>query len=245
MPEQSALRDTGPPEVGSTSESEEMYLITVARAVEEGTPEPVPVGVIAEALAHSPTSVNEKIRKLADRNLLAYEPYHGVRLTRDGRIVAARVLRTRRLWATFLANHLGFSPGEADERACRLEHMTAPDAAERLAVFLGEPEADPSGRPIPNTAGSYRPQPVTTSLVHVAAGDIAEVVSIEGSDRVRPFLEAEGITIGARIVVLGAGGSGLLVKAEAVVHLSRELAATIRVRTEEPSARSTSEGPSC
>ena len=162
MPEQSAFRIAGTPEGDHTSESEEMYLITVARAVEEGTPEPIPVGAIAASLSVAPASVNEKIKKLADRGLLDYEPYRGVRLSKRGRIIAAQVLRTRRLWATFLTNHLGFSPLEADEQACRLEHVTAGEATERLARYLGEPEADPLGRPIPARLGVTDPYPITT-----------------------------------------------------------------------------------
>jgi DtxR family Mn-dependent transcriptional regulator len=218
------------PELGPTSESEEMYLITVARAVEEGTPEPVPVGAIAEALSVSATSVNEMIRKLADRDLLEYEPYRGVRLSERGRTIADRVLRTRRLWATFLADCLGFSPIAADDQACHLEHVTAVDAAERLAVFLGEPEADPLGRPIPVPAGTTDPHPVTARLIDMAVGHLVEVVSIEGSRRALSFLEAEGITTGVRLLVLGAGASGVLVQGDGPVHVSRELAATIHVR---------------
>jgi DtxR family Mn-dependent transcriptional regulator len=234
MPEQPALRIAGTPELANTSESDEMYLITVARAVEEGTTGPVPVGAIAETLSLSATSVNEKIKNLANRDLLEYEPYRGVRLTPSGHIIADRVLRTRRLWATFLTNYLGYSPLEADDRACRLEHATAGDVAERLAVFLGDPEADPMGRPIPVPTSSFDPHPATTRLVDVAVGHIAEVVSVGGSERIRLFLGAEGITTGALLIVLGAGASGLLVKAGALVYLDSELAATIHVRTVGP-----------
>lgn len=230
MPEQPVLRIAGTPELDPTSESEEMYLITVARAVEEGTAEPVPVGAIAEGLSVSAASVNEMIRKLADRDFLEYEPYRGVRLSERGRTIADRVLRTRRLLATFLADYLGFSPIEADDQACHLEHVTAADAAERLAVFLGEPEADPLGRPIPAPVGATEPRPVTTRLMDVSVGHLAEVVSIEGSRRALSFLEAEGITTGARLIVLGAGASGLLVQGDGPVHVSHELAATIHVR---------------
>lgn len=231
MPEQPALRTAGAPDLSFTSESEEMYLITVARAVEEGTAEPVPVGAVAEALSVSAASVNEMIRKLADRGFLEYEPYRGVRLSDRGRTISDRVLRTRRLLATFLADCLGFSPIEADDQACHLEHVMAADAAERLAVFLGEPEADPLGRPIPAPAGVTDLHPVTTQLMDVGVGHMAEVVSIEGSRRALSFLEAEGITSGARLIVLGAGASGLLVQGDGPVHLNHELASTIYVRS--------------
>jgi DtxR family Mn-dependent transcriptional regulator len=232
MPEQPALHLAGTPELEDTTESEEMYLITVARAVEEGTPEPVPIGAIAEALSVSVTSVNEMVKRLAERGLLNYEPYHGVRLSRTGRAIADRVLRSRRLWATFLAEKLGFSPIEADDQACHLEHVTAPDAAERLAAFLGKPEADPLGRPIPTPDATVDSDTPALRLVDAAVGDRVEVLSVDGSARAVSFLNAEGITSGVRLVVLAAGGSGFLVQGNSPVHVSLEMASDIHVRPE-------------
>ena len=129
-------RVINPADPANTSESEEMYLITVARAAEDGRTGPVPVAMLAEHLGVSVASTNEMVRKLAARDLLTYEPYRGVELTPLGARVSERVLRTRRLWSTFLANHLGLSPTEADDQACLLEHVTMPEATERLAAAL-------------------------------------------------------------------------------------------------------------
>ena len=84
------------------SESEEMYLITIARAVEDGHPEPVPVSLVARELDVSAVSANQMVRKLAGRNYVEYEPYQGVTLTEPGRAVAASILRRRRLWGVSL-----------------------------------------------------------------------------------------------------------------------------------------------
>jgi hypothetical protein len=104
------------------------------------------------------------------------------------------------------------------------------------------------GHPIPAPTHSFDPHPATTRIVDVAVGHVAEVVSIGGSERTRLFLGAEGITTGARLIVLGAGASGLLVKAGALVYLDSELAATIHVRTVGPEGAlsiSTASGSSC
>ena len=139
-----------PGEPIETSESEEMYLITVARAAEDGESTPIPMGYIAKRLSVSVPSAHEMVHRLVERGLLNYEPYHGVDLTEAGGDVADRVLRTRRLWATFLSEHLGFSPEEADDQACEFEHVTTDEAARRLASFLGNPESGPLGNPIPS-----------------------------------------------------------------------------------------------
>ncbi|MFH1329122.1 MAG: metal-dependent transcriptional regulator [Actinomycetota bacterium] len=133
----------------STTPSEEMYLMTVAVAEEEGRPSPLPLADLAQALAISPVSANQMVRRLGERGLVEYHPYHGVSLTAAGRQAAWRVLRGRRLWAAFLVRHLGFAPEEADALACGLEHVTPPEAADRLGQFLGDPAVGPLGQSIP------------------------------------------------------------------------------------------------
>ncbi|MEA3511908.1 MAG: metal-dependent transcriptional regulator, partial [Actinomycetota bacterium] len=82
----------------STSEAEEMYLITVARAIEDGRTEPVSMSHVATQLDVTGVSVNQMIRKLDARGYVDYEPYRGVSLTEHGRAVASSILRRRRLW---------------------------------------------------------------------------------------------------------------------------------------------------
>ena len=230
MPEDSLAEITALPELSSTTESEQMYLITVARAVEGGAVGPVPISKIASALGVSVPSANEMVRKLDSRGLLLYEPYRGVLLSHVGQQVADQVLRTRRLWATFLAEHLGFSPADADDQACHLEHATTPEAANRLAAFLGNPEAGPLGKPIPQTATTEQRQP-TVRLTDLPVGVTAEVVSIAASDRIAEFLAAEGVVAGSRVTVAAAGSSGVLVNTGGGdAHLTADIAAAIHVR---------------
>ncbi|MEE9205674.1 MAG: metal-dependent transcriptional regulator [Acidimicrobiia bacterium] len=213
-----------------TSESEEMYLITVARAAEDGRTGPLPVAMLAAHLQVSVASANEMVRKLAGRDLLSYQPYHGVELTAAGNLVADRVLRIRRLWATFLAEHLGFGPSDADDQACQLEHVTTEAAADRLAGFLGDPEAGPLGRPIPR-GSTPTTRPSSIRLADLGVGDDAEVVSVASAERAREFLANEGVVPGARLSVAGVGDSGLLIDlAGGPVHLNQELADAIEVR---------------
>ena len=221
---------TSAPELGSTSESEQMYLITVARAAEAGNDGPVSISKIADALGVSVPSANEMVRKLDNRGLLAYEPYRGVLLSEAGHHIADQVLRTRRLWATFLVENLGFSPKDADDQACHLEHATTPEAADRLAVFLGNPEAGPLGHRIPDVTASVRRDPLIR-LTDLPVGRTAEVIAVTAADRTLDFLNTEGITIGTRITVSASGSSGLLVELDGGdAHLSERLATTIEVR---------------
>src|SRR4030042_2070249 len=99
MPKDAPAGVSSGPEGGATSPSEEMYLITVAVAEEEGRTGPLPLADLAESLGISPVSANQMVRRLEERGLLEYHPYHGASLTPPGRREARRVLRGRRLWA--------------------------------------------------------------------------------------------------------------------------------------------------
>lgn len=208
-----------------------MYLITVARAAEDGVRGPVPVTAVAGTLHVSVAAANEMIRKLATRGLVEYQPYRGVELTAAGRRVADRVLRTRRIWSSFLAGHLEFTPSEADTLACQLEHVTPPDAADRLAAWLGDPEVGPLGRPIPPpTVGA--PRPARLPLADAEAGVVLEVVSIAADRSTAAFLAAEGVGIGGKLRVVGRGDMGLLIETgERRVHLDHATAAGVGVTT--------------
>jgi DtxR family Mn-dependent transcriptional regulator len=213
---------------GTTSESEEMYLITVARAAEEGATGPIPVAKVAQELQISVASANEMVKKLTGRELLEYQPYRGVTLTPLGARVAERVLRTRRLWATFLAEHLGLTPQEADDQACLLEHVTLPDAVARLADFLGDPHTGPLGKPIPSTTAST--DPTTIRLADLAIGESGTVAGVDGAKPAMSFLGSEGITVGAKVTVHATGASGVLVDVgQAMVHLADDLASAVVV----------------
>lgn len=230
MPKHSATQVTSAPELATTSESEQMYLITVARAVEDGRVGPVPIAAIASALGVSVPAANEMVRKLDNRGLVAYEPYRGVQLNEAGRRIAGQLLRTRRLWATFLVDHLGFSPAVADEQACELEHATTAEAADRLAAYLGNPIAGPLGHQIPTSSAPSEPRP-DHRLTDTAVGVPVEVAVVGATGRVADFLAAEGIAAGRRIVVNGAGSSGLLVDVDGdVVHLNTQVASMVQVR---------------
>jgi len=204
-----------------------MYLVTVARAAEEGACGPLPIAVLASALRVSVVSANEKVHKLAERGLLEYSPYKGVELTETGGRMARRVLRTRRLWSAFLAEHLGYSTAEADALACSLEHATPPHAAERLAAYLGDPRTGSLGRRVsPHTGGEVGR--VGVPLTEVPVGAMAEIVSIAAENEQAKFLAAELLVPGTAVTVQGAGSSGILIEAEGRwVHLSAVIAGSV------------------
>ncbi|MCB2223114.1 MAG: metal-dependent transcriptional regulator [Actinobacteria bacterium] len=207
-----------------------MYLITIRRAVEEGHAGPLGLAPLASRLGVSPASANEMVRKLAGKGLVSYEPYKGASLTATGEGVADRVLRTRRLWARFLADHLGYTPQQADDLACDLEHVTAAGTADRLDEYLGHPKAGPLGAQIPG-GGDAEAHTGAEALGGVPAGTVVEVVAVAAGRRAGEFLTASGLGPGAVVTVAATGRRGVLVAGpEGDVHLDPATADSVLVR---------------
>ncbi len=215
----------------TTSESEEMFLTTVARALEDGHSGPVPMPMVATELSISRVSANEMAKKLVNRGFIDYEPYRGVTLTPAGAVIANIVLRRRRLWSLFFAERLGIPPVAADAIACEFEHITPAEVAARLSDLLGDPTLDPVGRPIPAAQGVVRSGTPDRTLAEVEAGGEYRVTGVVGDTAVRSFLADEGIVNGVVIAVpaIGADGGCLVVGPSGRVHLSRDVAACVAV----------------
>lgn len=212
------------------SESEEMYLISIVRLVEQGIETPIPIPRLAAELSIQPVSVNQMVHKLAEEGWVNYIPYKGVELTAKGEQAALQVLRDRRLWEVFLTENLNLSPKEADALACRLEHLTTQKVTGRLARFLGHPTVTPQGLPIPQLNGGDEDLS-SLSLVKLPPGQRGGVVQIDGDPTVRAFLEAEGIRPGVEVLLLAIGGEGavLLQVGKKQFHLAGTVAGTVLV----------------
>ena len=171
------------------------------------------------------------VRKLEECGLLAYIPYKGVDLTANGQRRALQILRRRRLWQVFLFEKLNYPPQQADELACRLEHAIPPEAAERLADYLGHPLNDPQGQPIPNADLAELPPGVP--LDHLAVGESGLVLEISAGAAARAFLVSQGVQTGEKLTLLALGGSGDILALSAAghsIHLAAALAQAIRVQ---------------
>ncbi|MGI9666333.1 MAG: metal-dependent transcriptional regulator [Acidimicrobiia bacterium] len=216
------------PSERTTTEAEEMYVITIARAIEDGEGPLVAVSSIATALDVSPVSANQMVKKLETMGLVSYVPYKGAALTGDGERLANVVLRSRRLWGVFLVDHLGMSPRSADEVACEMEHVTPGEVADRLSGFLGDPATGPTGKAIPAGVGeSQMPHAV---LKDIPAGS-GEVILEHAEPPYGEFLQSQGLGPGDAVVVVASGpdGSMLVEGADGPIHLTAAVTNAVSV----------------
>ena len=215
----------------SVSENLEMYLVTIALLTESGLEGPVPLSRLAEELSVQPVSVNQMVRKLDHDGLVNYQPYKGVVLTARGEKDALHIIRHRRLWEVFFVDKLSFSSPEAEALACRMEHITTCDVAQRLYTYLGSPENGPEGKPIP--AVDQKTLSINgLRLSEMQAGQIVEVLHVQADDAIITYLDSQGISPGRDVSIAAASSNGalLLDTGSLTISLSAELAEKIRVR---------------
>src|ERR1043165_4929919 len=156
--------------------SEENYLKSIFNQTAEGNK--ITPTSIAEALGNNPASVVDMIRKLADKKLIQYDKVKGARLTEKGRQTALQIVRKHRLWEVFLKEKLDYTWDEVHDVAEQLEHIHHPDLADRLDRFLGFPEYDPHGDPIPRADGKMA-KTYRTTLSELAAGSTCQVFAVK------------------------------------------------------------------
>src|SRR3954470_20805244 len=213
-----------------TVENYAKAIYQLAIAAEDGA---VATGQIALALSVLPGTVTSMLKTLDESNLATYTPYEGVRLTSSGRALALRVLRRHRLIEQFLSETLRLSWDEVHEEAEHMEHAVSDSLIDRIDAYLGHPETDPHGDPIPQADGTVAAA-ADRSLADCAAGDkfrIARVV-----DQSPEFLRH------LSDVGLGIGVQGSLLANDAALDslsirlgngdkaLEREVAAKLMVR---------------
>jgi Mn-dependent transcriptional regulator len=121
------------------------------------------------------------VRRLADQGLLAYERYHGVKLTESGRRAALRTLRRHRVIEAYLARALGYPWDRVHDEAERLEHAASDELVDRMAATIGEPVVDPHGAPIPTRDGAVD-ETEYTSLAELSVGASGVVARVTGKD---------------------------------------------------------------
>lgn len=179
--------------------TEENYLKEIFHLQQQG--DKVFTNQLAEQLQTTPASVTDMLKKLHVKSLVAYEKYQGVELTDSGSTLALNVIRRHRLWEYFLCMKLGFDWQEVHSIAEELEHVSSADLIEKLDAYLGYPQTDPHGDPIPNADGqlpTVNHLPLTHAPLHKAMRVMA--VTNQSSDLLEMLTQLQ-INLGATITV--------------------------------------------
>jgi DtxR family Mn-dependent transcriptional regulator len=181
--------------------TEENYLKAIFHLSQKSEGE-VSTNAIAEQIDAKASSVTDMLKKLAEKNLITYIKYKGVKLTENGRLTAVDIVRKHRLWEVFLVDKLNFSWAEVHDIAEQLEHIQSPKLINQLVAFLDFPTYDPHGDPIPNKEGEI----VKTNKIMLskatANADYTCVGVLDSSSDFLKYLDKHQIGLGTDILVV-------------------------------------------
>jgi len=117
--------------------------------------EEISLSDLGEKLQVSKPTANDMIRKLQADGLVTSEKYKPIRITKKGKLRAAKIIRKHRLSEIFLLQIMGFGWEEVHEIAEELEHIKEEKFFDRMDELLGFPTTDPHGSPIPEKNGNF------------------------------------------------------------------------------------------
>ena len=142
------------------------------------------------------------IKKLSEKGLVNYIKYQGSTLSKEGRVIALKIIRKHRLWEVFLVEKLKFKWDEIHDIAEQLEHIKSPELVDRLDKHLGFPKTDPHGDPIPNKQGEFTVQEIVT-LNNLKINDKGNLISVsEDSKEFLNYLDGIQLKLGSSIELI-------------------------------------------
>lgn len=189
---------------------------------------------IANYLSMKPSSVSDMLKKLAEKKCVDYLKYKGSLLTKKGELIALSIIRKHRLWETFLVNKLGFSWSKVHNIAEQLEHVNSEELIDKLDYFLGFPQIDPHGDPIPQKNGTIAKlnQKLLSELKHGEEGVITGIK--KGTPSLLNFLDQKNIKLGDQvqlISILEFDQSAEVIIHKKTINLSEKICSNLLIET--------------
>ena len=213
--------------------SEENYLKAIFHLSKQDS-QAVSTNAIARKMETKASSATDMIKKLSEKDFVAYQKYRGVKLTNNGRLAAAAVIRKHRLWEVFLVDKLHFSWDEVHDVAEQLEHIKSEKLTQELDSFLDYPTKDPHGDPIPDSKGKI---PSTKKLLLTKVNQSQSCICVgvkDSSSEFLQYLDKYNIALGTNIDVLSKESydESMTVKINNIKRLiSKEVAQNLFVKT--------------
>jgi DtxR family Mn-dependent transcriptional regulator len=180
----------------------ENYCKAILQIGHQAGTEWVTTGQVAARLNVSPGTVTSMLKGLAETELAEYRPYEGVKLTKAGRSLALRMLRRHRLIELFLVKTLGLTWDEVHEEAEHMEHSVSDRLIDRIDDFLGRPDYDPHGDPIPAADGHLRGRAPHLPLTQIDVGQRVRLARVLNQDpEFLRYLTESQLDIGVTLTV--------------------------------------------
>lgn len=159
------------------------------------------VNDISKQLDIKMPTVNSMMKRLAEKELVVYESYKPLKLTDEGKKLAALIIRKHRLTEMYLVDKMGFGWEEVHHIAEQIEHIQAPEFFEKMDELLGFPKVDPHGSPIPDAEGNIASDSYL-KLSDCEVGDTVTFMAVQpSSEELLKFLTSRDLSLGLELKV--------------------------------------------
>ncbi|MBN1300928.1 MAG: metal-dependent transcriptional regulator [Melioribacteraceae bacterium] len=182
--------------------SKEDYIKEIYSLISENR-EKISTTYLADKLNVSSAAVSDMAKRLDSDGFITYQKYKGIELTEKGKIMALKILRRHRLWESFLMHVFDLSWNEVHDEAEKLEHQTSDFLINKIDDYLGNPEFDPHGDPIPDKNGVLPEIPHSIDLCEAEIGKFYSIRRVEhDSKELLDYLTGLGIELSKEIEVI-------------------------------------------
>ena len=156
-------------------------------------------------------------------------------LKERGEEKAREIIRRHRLTERLFSEIFEMSEDEAEEEACRLEHILTPAATESVCTFLGHPPTCMHGKPIPRgeCCAKFRKEmkPLVTPLEELGLGEEGRIVFIVPKSHQRlDRLSTLGVVPGSIVRMHQKKPSHVLQLGETTIALDKDIVKDIYVK---------------
>lgn len=180
--------------------TEENYLKAIFHLRNEDNT--VTVNELSKFLNVKMPSVNNMMKKFAQKNWVIYESYKPLKITKEGNKEAALIVRKHRLTEMFLVEKMNFGWENVHEIAEQLEHVHSEMFFEKMDEILKYPKIDPHGEPIPDKDGNIHAQDLQ-KLSTCKVGDKVIFSSVTVSDdEFLSYLNSKQLELGRKLEVV-------------------------------------------
>jgi len=148
---------------------------------------------VADNLNVKPPTVLSMFRQLEKCTYLTYNKSDGALLAPSGEQIARKLVRKHRLIETFLETVLEMDEQHIHEEAEKLEHVISDQLMYRIDAYLGFPDKDPHGSPIPSWDEVVEPK----KMNEVDLNDSFTIYDIDFSADEKKYYKKPGLIPGS------------------------------------------------
>ena len=177
--------------MGRITHSQEDYLKIIWHLEQER--KKATVKTVADNLGVKSPTVLSMFHQLEKSALLTYNKSDGARLSSNGENNARKLVRKHRLIETLLETVLGMDEQHIHDEAEKLEHVISDQLMHRIDAYLGFPDKDPHGSPIP----VWDKEAKRTKLNEALLGDSFTIKETEFTDTEKQYYKGTDFSVGS------------------------------------------------